>query len=246
VELLQQIASNTFAPDDILRDDISGQSQPIKEWEEFAPFAEQAQLKREVVAEERQVAIAVKKDKRGGVFKAVIGVSVVAALAVVLAVWFFTRKGTRNERVAVDIDTASGVDVNGQLIGTKGQNKPGMRGFGPGKGGAPGTPGYSGGTSFESILNNNNEEIVMGQSSTPDLTRAQLAAPLARASFISACGAPDDMKVTVQVAVQNGRAIGVTVGTNPPNPGVAACIDRSVRGLAWPSSPKKDFVTTSY
>ena len=42
VELLQQIASNTFTADHTLRDEISGQSREIKEWEEFAPFAEQA------------------------------------------------------------------------------------------------------------------------------------------------------------------------------------------------------------
>ena len=66
------------------------------------------------------------------------------------------------------------------------------------------------------------------------------------ASFITGCGAPDDMKVTVRVAVKMGRAVGVTVTTNPPSAGVAACVDRSVRGLQWPVSPKADFVTTSY
>jgi hypothetical protein len=54
------------------------------------------------------------------------------------------------------------------------------------------------------------------------------------------------MKVTVRVAVKMGRAVGVTVSTNPPSGGVAACVDRSVRGLQWPVSPKTDFVTTSY
>jgi hypothetical protein len=87
----------------------------------------------------------------------------------------------------------------------------------------------------------------MGESSGgPDLTNAQLAAPLMHASFIGGCGAPDDMKVTVRVAVRMGVAVGVTVGTNPPSGGVAACIDRAVRGLRWPANPKTDFVTTSY
>jgi hypothetical protein len=54
------------------------------------------------------------------------------------------------------------------------------------------------------------------------------------------------MKVTVRVAVRMGRAVGVTVGTTPQSGGVAACVDRSVRMLQWPVSPKTDFVTTSY
>ena len=66
------------------------------------------------------------------------------------------------------------------------------------------------------------------------------------ASFIGGCGAPDDMKVTVRVAVKMGVPIGVTVSTSPPSGGVAACIDRAVRGLRWPANAKTDFVTTSY
>ena len=54
------------------------------------------------------------------------------------------------------------------------------------------------------------------------------------------------MKVTVRVAVRMGVPIGVTVSTNPPNGGIAACIDRAVRGLRWQANPKTDFVTTSY
>ena len=65
----------------------------------------------------------------------------------------------------------------------------------------------------------------------PDLSDAQLNAPMRNAAFISGCGAPDSMKVTVKVAVKMGRAVGVSVYTNPPNAGVASCIDRAVRGL---------------
>ncbi len=97
------------------------------------------------------------------------------------------------------------------------------------------------------MLNSNNESITMGeQSGGPDLSNAQLSAPLMHASFIGGCGAPDDMKVTVRVAVKMGVPIGVTVSTSPASGGVAACIDRAVRGLRWPANPKTDFVTTSY
>jgi hypothetical protein len=242
VELLQQIASHQFTGDNGLRDEISGQQQPISEWEEFAPFAEQTSLVREKRAEEKAVVRAADADKRSGVAKSIVAISVVVALAAVLAVWFFTRRGLHKDEVVVARDPVGTIDVNGDIKGKKG------KGGGGGGGGGGGAGGYAGGgQSFDDILNSNNQTITMGQGQdAPDLTNAQLSAPLRHASFISSCGAPDDMHVTVRVAVKMGRAVGVTVSTNPPNGGVAACIDRAVRGLQWPQSPKADFVTTSY
>ena len=66
------------------------------------------------------------------------------------------------------------------------------------------------------------------------------------ATFLGACGAPDSMKVTVKVAIKMGRAVGVSVYTNPPSPGVAGCVERSVRGLNWPANPKMDSFVTTY
>ncbi len=242
VELLQQIASHAFNADHGLRDEISGRSLPIADWDEFAPFAEQAGLLREKRAEDRAVVRAADADKKRGVAKSIIATSVVVALAGVLAVWFFKVRGTHNDQITVAGDRAGTVEVNGDI---KGKNKKGIGGGGGGGGG--GGPGYSGGTSFENVLNGNNETITMGQAQDqPDLTNAQLAAPLRHASFITGCGAPDYMKVAVRVAVKMGRAVGVTVSTNPPSPGVAACVDRSVRGLQWPVSAKTDFVSTNY
>jgi hypothetical protein len=40
VELLQQIASNTFTEDDLLRETFSKDERLINDWPEFAPFAE--------------------------------------------------------------------------------------------------------------------------------------------------------------------------------------------------------------
>ncbi len=170
----------------------------------------------------------------------IIAISAIIALGGALTVWFLTRRGTHNDDVVVAGDRAGSVEVNGDIKGK------GKRGHGGGAGGGGG-PGYSGGTSFENILDNNNETITMGQAQdAPDLTNAQLAAPLRHASFVSGCGAPDDMKVSVRVAVKMGRAVGVTVSTTPPSAGVSACIDRSVRGLQWPVSAKTDFVSTNY
>jgi hypothetical protein len=239
VELLQQIASNQFKADNLLRDELSGETQAIEAWEEFAPFARQAGLVREKKAEEVAVVRAANIDQKRGIAKTIIGVSVVIALAGVLAVWFTTRRGTRNETVTVAKDRAGSVQVNGDIKGKKH--------VAAGGGGGGGGGGYSGGMSYEAVLNSNNQEITMGeQSGGPDLSNAQLSAPLMHASFVPNCGAPDDMKVQVRVAVKMGVPIGVTVSTTPSSGSVAACIDRAVRGLRWPAHPKTDFVTTNY
>jgi hypothetical protein len=81
---------------------------------------------------------------------------------------------------------------------------------------------------------------------TAPLSSAQLGAPLVHGTFVTACGAPDDMKVQVRVAVRMGAPVGVTIATTPPNAGISACIDRAVRGLRWPQNAKTDFVTTNY
>jgi hypothetical protein len=240
VELLQQIASHAFTAADGLRDELSGQQLPIGEWEEFAPFAEQAGLVREKRAEQTAVVRAADADKRRGVAKSIVALSVVVALAGMLAVWFFTRRGLHSDQIVVAKDRAGTIEVHGDIKGKKGSG-------GASRGGGGGGGGFSSGMSFEAVLNGNNESINIGQGGdAPDLTNAQLSAPLRHASFIGSCGAPDDMKVTVRVAVKMGRAVGVTVSTVPPNGGIAGCIDRSVRGLQWAVSPKTDFVTTNY
>jgi hypothetical protein len=83
-------------------------------------------------------------------------------------------------------------------------------------------------------------------SDDPDLSNAELSAPMANGSFIRACGAPDDMKVTARVVVHSGRALGVSVTTSPPDATVVTCIDRHVRALAWPRSERFDSFTTAY
>jgi hypothetical protein len=238
VELLQQIASHAFVGEDGLRDEIGGQHMPIAEWDEFAPFAAQAGLLREKRAEEKAVVRAADADKKRGIASSILAVSVIIALAGVGTVWFLTRRGTRNEDVIVSNDRGGTVVVNGDIKGKK------KTAGGPGHAGGGG--GFSSGQSYEAVLNSNNESITMGESTGPDLTNAQLAGPLRAAAFVTGCGAPDDMKVQVRVAVRNGTPIGVTVQTTPSNAGVAACIDRAVRGLRWAANPKTDFVTTNY
>ncbi len=102
------------------------------------------------------------------------------------------------------------------------------------------------GSSYESALDSNNQQVTIGAHGGSDLTDAQLAAPMHDGTFISNCGAPDDMSVTVKVAIKNGHAVGVSVSTSPPDGAVASCIDHHVRGLSWPAHPKMDSFITTY
>jgi hypothetical protein len=78
------------------------------------------------------------------------------------------------------------------------------------------------------------------------LSSAELGAPLVHGAFVTACGAPQDMKVVVKAAVKMGRAVDVAVTTDPPDPVIAACIDKAVRDLQWEASRKTDHVTVRY
>ena len=243
VELLQQIASNQFVGEDILRDELTGVSQKINEWDEFSPFAQHAGMHRNIAQEKKEVAKVESAEKKAGAAKFVIGG--ILAVALVTGGALFVMKKVGERRGGDDLsDDPNAVDLSGggSLKGGK------KAGAGGGKGGVGGGGGgYPGGGSYEAALNANNQEIsVGGPKAGPDLTDAQLGAPMRNASFISGCGAPDSMKVTVRVAVQNGRAVGVSVYPNPPNPGVASCVDRHVRALGWPPNAKMDFFTTTY
>jgi hypothetical protein len=81
---------------------------------------------------------------------------------------------------------------------------------------------------------------------TAPLSSAQLGAPLVHGSFVTACGAPDDMKVVIKADVRLGRATHVTVKTDPPNLMVSSCIERATQDLQWDVSPKVGHVTVRY
>jgi hypothetical protein len=102
------------------------------------------------------------------------------------------------------------------------------------------------GPTYDAAIASNTQEITIGKQGAPDLTDAQLEGPMRNGAFVGECGAPDRMKVTVQVAIKMGRPAGVSVSTSPPDPDVAGCIDRYVRTFSWPSSAKMDSFKTTY
>jgi hypothetical protein len=239
VELLQQIATNQFSGDLGLRDEISGQAMLIGEWEEFAPFAEQAALRREIVAEKKEVARVTQQEKKAGVAKSTVMIAVIIGVVGVLGVFVAKAVGSKKDDVSIADDKgALNVDPAGSIKGQKVAKAATGGGFGGGGGG--------GGLSFEAAWAKAEQKVDLNGAQGRDLTQDELSRPLQNASFISGCGAPDNMKVTVKAAVQNGRVVGVTAYTVPANGGVSACVERAVRGLVWPPSPNMDAVTTSY
>jgi hypothetical protein len=98
------------------------------------------------------------------------------------------------------------------------------------------------------------------------LTDAQLTGPMRGA--LDRCAVPKNAHVTIKTAVQNGRAIGVTVEVvfdkpkpkkRAPPPSRAAlkaeaktkerivtCADKAVRTVTWPPSKRRDSFTTVF
>jgi hypothetical protein len=241
VELLQQIGSHAFMAEHILRDTYSGDERPIEEWDEFSSFAEHSKLNREIVAEKKaieQVVVAEAKDNRA---KTLLGLGALALILGGAGFWYVKVRGARNDAINVAGDDGISVDSAG---GLKGQNKkPGSRvGTAPG-----GIPILSGGMSCEQARARYIEEInVGGPKGQADLTANQFGNVLNNGSYISGCGTPGSMHVNVCAAVQNGRAVGVTVTTEPPNAGIASCISNAVRRMSFPSNPKLDVATTRF
>jgi eukaryotic-like serine/threonine-protein kinase len=244
VELLQQIASHTFEENDVIRDALSKDERAIKDWDEFAPFAEHAKLHREVKAEKEAIERVVVQETRSTRGKAFVGIAVVGALVIAAGVWFLTARGRHNDEVAVQAEALSNVEVDGGLTSSK---KVGSGGGARVLGKSGGYPILGGGQSCEAARNAYTEEMnVGGPRGQADLTQNQYASVLNSGSYFAHCGVPDSMHLTICAAVQNGRAVGVTVTTQPPDRRIQSCVAAGVRGLGFPSNPKLDVATTRF
>lgn len=244
IELLQQIASHTFTDNTILRDSFSKDQRPIKDWPEFAPFAEQAHLHREIKAEKQALDKVIVAEKKATTGKALIGGAVVAGILGISIIGFWKLSGTKENKLTIDDPQAVAVDVDGGVKGGKtGTNAAGGPGGRlPSTGGRPVLPG---GMSCEGARSKYTEELKL-DGKTPDISAGQYGSVLNKGTYLNSCNVPPSTKVNICAAVQNGRAVGVSVSMNPPNPGAASCVDGRVRGLSFPSSPSLDIVTTSF
>lgn len=243
VELLQQVASHTFVENDFIRDALSKDERAIKDWDEFAPFAEHAKLHREVKAEKAAIERVVVQESRSTRGKAFVGIAVVGALLIAAGIWFLTARGRQSDEVAVQSDTLSNVEVQGDLKSTKKGGGGGARVVGK----SGGFPILGGGQSCESAQAAYVEEMSMGgPKGQADLTAGQYGSVLNRGSYFGHCGVPDSTNLSICAAVQNGRAVGVTVVAKPRDRRVESCVAAGVRGLSFPSHPKLDVSRTNF
>jgi hypothetical protein len=223
IELLQQIASDTFTNEDELVDTHLNARTKIKDHPEFSRFAHHANLKRDNIKEAKAVVAAEKREKAAGASKAVIGVIAVAAVIAVAVLVALKIKGQHDEderkRLAQDNASLKG---EGSVAAAQ-KEKPKPTYGGGGKGG-----GYAGGSDFDTALKNSISDM-----DAESLSPAECGNPIGT-GIAAACGL--DGKAWVKVAIQNGHALGVTVTTDPDQPGVNSCIASSVRGIAWRST----------
>jgi hypothetical protein len=242
VELLQQIATHTFLDVDVVRDSLSKDERAIKDWDEFAPFAENARLSRDIKAEKAAIERVVVAESRSTRGKALIGVLGVGALLIVAGLWFLKVRANRSDEVAVQVDSQSNIETDAGLNSSKSK-----KGGGRVVGHSGGFPILGGGQSCEAAQASYVEEMsVGGPKGQADITGGQYAAILNRGSYFAHCGVPDSAKISICAAVQNGRAVGVTVVLSPRNRGAEGCIAAGVRGLSFPSNPKLDVTHTNF
>jgi eukaryotic-like serine/threonine-protein kinase len=90
------------------------------------------------------------------------------------------------------------------------------------------------------------DETKIGQKSKADVTQGQYASFLSTGSYLPR-DLPETTGVEIRAAIQNGRAVGVTVITTPPNAVMNSKIDAAVRQIQFtPTSEKIDFTTTKF
>jgi hypothetical protein len=96
------------------------------------------------------------------------------------------------------------------------------------------------------IIRGDTEWDLTAARGAPDLSRDAYAALLENGAYFSHCDVPAGTALDVCAAVQNGRAIGITVLSHPTNPQVSACVKAAVESLSFPSHPRLDATRTHF
>jgi len=241
VELLQQIRAHAFVEADVLQDRTIGAEKPIREWADFAPFADHARRHRDIAEEKAAIVRGVTQESNRTKGKAFLGLLLLGVMLAGAGAWFVTQVGTRRDNVEIQTENASNVEAEGNLAVKKGAGGAGKRVVGS----SGGIPQLGGGMSCEGAQSAYVEELKMAGGGPADVTRGQYASIMNSGAYFSSCGVPGNVAVNICVAVQGGRAVGVTVNTTPNHPS-KSCIANSVRRLGFPSNPKLDVVRVNF
>ena len=245
VELLQQIGSSQFTEENVLRDAFSGEERFIKDWDEFAPFAEHSKLNRDIVKEKKAFDAVVVAEKRGTQYKALVGAAVIGVVAAGGAGWWMRERANQDITREVHGQEVTSIDVDGGLRSGKtvGDVIPGGGGTGVRPSGGS-YPQIASGTSCEGARAKYVEDY--DKAAPPDLSANAFGSVLNNGKYLNSCGVPSSMSVTICAAVQNGHAVGVTVRTEPKDGKLSSCIASQIRALGFPSHPRLDVTTTTF
>ncbi len=243
VELLQQIASHQFVGENTLRDTQSGLEKPIDDWAEFALFAQQAGLNREIKQERKALEAVVAAESHRTQWKALVGGTVLAAIVAAGLAWWLRERSRNEQEMTVREDKAQNVDSDAALSAGKTGNKAGGGAVGGVGGGS--YPQIAGGGSCEAAQAKYVEDYSQ-KGIPPDLTAGSYAGTLSKGTYLNSCGVPSNMGVSICAAIQNGRAVGVTVVTTPSSPTHASCVKSAVMSMGFPAHPRMDVVRTTF
>lgn len=242
VELVRHIDSQSFVEDDRLIDSLDGRHSPIREWPQFAQFAEHAKRTRELAQRQKDIVKVAAQEKKSTRGKTMIGLLMLVGILGAAGAWYSATSEERNDRVEIQGDEATNVETDSTLS-IKGKKKKARRSGS----GAGGFPTVSSGQSCEAAMDAYNEEKVLGEKGgQADISAGQYGRVLNGGGYFSHCGVPNSMAVNICAAVQNGRAVGVTVSTQPNDPKKVACIASAVRNINFPSHPKLDVTRTRF
>lgn len=239
LELVQHIDAHDFTDNHKITDTIEQRAATIGEWPPFTLFAEHAKRQRELEKRKKvigQIAAAETKRTFG---KSFVGAALLLAMLGGAGGWYMIQRGSRNDDVEIRADDATNVETDNDLNVKK--KKKAAKKVGSG-GGA-----IAGGQSCEAAMDSYNEVMeVGGKRGQADITAGQYSRVLNSGTYFSHCGVPNSMAVNICAAVQNGKAVGVTVSTSPSDSGKSSCIASSVRNLSFPSNPKLDVTRTRF
>ncbi|GAC1351543.1 MAG: hypothetical protein NVSMB1_05580 [Polyangiales bacterium] len=222
IELLQQIVSNTFKPTDLLVDTHTNKRIPIADHPEFSRFAHHAELKREQVKEAKAVVALERAEKTGGAVKGTLGILALLALVAMVGLVVWRIKGKADEEARrKQSEEAQSIDGEGS-IAAKAREKARRTG------GAPGALA-AGGKGYDEAM-----KSTVSDFEADTLSSKECAAPVG-GNIAAGCGLNGSARA--QILVKAGKAVGVTVTTDPSQPGVNSCMSSTIRGLSWRSVP---------
>ena len=173
--------------------------------------------------EAKEVVALEKSEKTTGGAKLILGILAVAAVAGVVGFVVYRIRGKAAAEEALKRDLEAQTLAGEGSISVNGKVKPKWTGGGGGGGGGA---GY-GGKGYDDALKN-----TVSDYDAETLSTKECAAPVG-GGIAASCGLNGSARASI--LVKNGRAVGVTVTTDPSQPGVNSCMAGAIQGLSWRS-----------